>query len=94
MPIRPFPFPFTVGVDLCQVSRIRKIMNSKNENFLRFLRRLLTAREIKYCNALFPEMHGSAGPEKDMLMEYLTGRYALAFTPNPFFPPSPLQIRG
>lgn len=40
----PFPFPLRVGTDICQISRIQRILQSPRAP--RFVRRVLTAEEI------------------------------------------------
>jgi holo-[acyl-carrier protein] synthase len=42
-PLRPFPFPFNVGTDICQISRIHKILVSPRAQ--RFVRRVLAPEE-------------------------------------------------
>ncbi|KAF4126860.1 holo-[acyl-carrier protein] synthase [Geosmithia morbida] len=42
-PLRPFPFPFNVGTDICQISRIHRILRSPRR--ARFARRVLAPEE-------------------------------------------------
>lgn len=45
MPLRPFPLPVNVGIDIVSVNRIRGILLKGHDNFRRYLRRFLTPQE-------------------------------------------------
>lgn len=54
MPIRPFPFPLSVGTDIVHIDRIRKVIDDgKNptHNLVHLARRILTRHErVKFWN--------------------------------------------
>lgn len=45
---RPFPLPFNVGIDICQISRISKILSAnQSRDAMRFIRRVFNAAELE-----------------------------------------------
>lgn len=77
MPLRPFPFALRVGTDICNVSRVRRLVAGKFEgrSYLnRFVRRILTDPEATYFwNRFGPqsELH----TKLDAVAQYLAGRF-------------------
>ncbi|KAI5463184.1 hypothetical protein BGZ63DRAFT_402522 [Mariannaea sp. PMI_226] len=43
-PLRPFPFPLNIGTDICQISRIYRILDSPRA--IRFVNRILAPQEL------------------------------------------------
>ncbi|CAI6337529.1 unnamed protein product [Periconia digitata] len=78
MPPRPFPFPFRVGTDICNISRIRKIIAPTDlrttTRLERFLPKLLTWPERQY----FWNRFGTEPSPKhaDAIAQFLAGRWA------------------
>ena len=60
MPPKPFPFPISVGNDICQISRIFHLLNGQHKN--RFLSKLFTAKEL---NAFRTRIFLQDGEEQD-----------------------------
>lgn len=85
MPIRPFPVPLRVGVDVCNISRIRRIIahneSVSSDRLERFLKRILTKPERLY----FWDRFGPAcriGEKHGTVSEYLAGRYEMCNCPT------------
>ncbi|KAK1472110.1 hypothetical protein CABS01_04753 [Colletotrichum abscissum] len=62
LPPKRFPFPLQVGTDLCQISRIYRILASDKES--RFLRRILTKHERLAIPAVLKSADASATPSE------------------------------
>ncbi|QUC20005.1 uncharacterized protein UV8b_04246 [Ustilaginoidea virens] len=45
LPLRAFPFPLNVGTDICQISRVRRILDSPRRT--RFINRILAPEELE-----------------------------------------------
>ncbi|RAR01866.1 hypothetical protein DDE82_006204 [Stemphylium lycopersici] len=80
MPPRPFPFPFRVGTDICNVSRLRGVITRRYDGdptlpLRQFLKRVFTDHERQYFWKRF-------GPTEDVLAKteaisaFLAGRFA------------------
>lgn len=78
MPIRPFPSPFRIGIDIIRVARMRSLVSQRDDLLQRFLRKIFTTRERRYIKALFPNIPGASKHEVTYLTEYLASRYARA----------------
>ncbi|RMZ73406.1 Holo-[acyl carrier ] synthase [Pyrenophora seminiperda CCB06] len=79
MPLRPFPFLFRVGTDICHVPRIREAITRQNKAspqrpLRQFLKTLLTEHEQQY----FWKRFGSEAPftNVDGVSQFLAGRFA------------------
>jgi phosphopantetheinyl transferase (holo-ACP synthase) len=76
MPIRPFPFSFRIGTDICRVDRIRRIICARQSPTIctrsldRFLRKVLTDSEIKTFRSAKAGVSCST-----VIAEHLAGRY-------------------
>ena len=83
MPLRPFPLPFSVGVDICQISRLHRIVsaeqntNSRRDPRLhRFLRYLMTDyEEFGFWRRTLPTLQTQVTLDRPIL-NHLAGRYA------------------
>ncbi|KAK1531399.1 hypothetical protein CPAR01_11048 [Colletotrichum paranaense] len=62
LPPKRFPFPLQLGTDLCQISRIYRILASDKES--RFLRRILTKHERLAIPAVLKSADASATPSE------------------------------
>ncbi|KAK0371453.1 hypothetical protein CLIM01_11194 [Colletotrichum limetticola] len=62
LPPKRFPFPLQLGTDLCQISRIYRILASDKES--RFLRRILTNHERLAIPAVLKSADASATPSE------------------------------
>jgi holo-[acyl-carrier protein] synthase len=72
--LRPFPFPLNIGTDICQISRVYRILASPRAT--RFVNRILAPEELAHHDARLQVLtrapsarsHGKtsdAVPEKD-----------------------------
>jgi len=68
-----------VGIDLCEVDRIRELLEKDKE---RFVRRVYREREIAYCDARRrPEMHYAARfAAKEAFLKAVGGGWKLGWT--------------
>jgi holo-[acyl-carrier protein] synthase len=78
MPLRPFPFPFRVGTDICNVSRLRTIITRRSDNeplrpLRQYLRRVLTDHERQYFWKRFGPEEAVLG-KMDAVSQFLAGR--------------------
>ena len=70
-PLRPFPLALSVGTDICQVSRIRAILDSPRR--ARFVGRVLTATEIaRHADKL----DWAACESRPSVAAFVAGRFA------------------
>jgi holo-[acyl-carrier protein] synthase len=76
MPVRPFPFSFRIGTDICRVDRIRRIICARQSPAIcatsldRFLRKVLTDGEISTFRSAKAGVSCST-----QIAEHLAGRY-------------------
>jgi phosphopantetheinyl transferase (holo-ACP synthase) len=74
MPLRPFPFPISIGTDIASINRVQKIIEQGHDNFRRYIRRFLTEREQR----LILRQHGDADLSDPMtvrrISQHLAGR--------------------
>ncbi|KAF9693962.1 hypothetical protein EKO04_007982 [Ascochyta lentis] len=80
MPPRPFPLPLRVGIDLCNVPRIKALITKKlngNKGSLlhAFLSKILTHPERSYFRERFGN-NESVFRNADNVAHYLAGRFA------------------
>lgn len=55
--LRPFPLPFNVGIDICQISRISKILGAnQSRDAMRFVQRVLNAVELENNTSRLKEL--------------------------------------
>ncbi|CAO2652780.1 Nn.00g021910.m01.CDS01 [Neocucurbitaria sp. VM-36] len=80
MPPRPFPYPLRVGIDICNVSRLRAIITRTSDDkpsrsLSQFIIRILTYPERVYFRNRFgpPE---EALNKVDAVAQFLAGRFA------------------
>ncbi|KAH0536129.1 hypothetical protein FGG08_006972 [Glutinoglossum americanum] len=81
MPSRPFPYPISVGIDICKIHRIYDLISKDNGKWHRpFLRKIFNPRELKALQQTLKEKqlpptngqtHNTRG-----LAEFLAGRWA------------------
>ncbi|KAI4643576.1 hypothetical protein J4E93_006586 [Alternaria ventricosa] len=82
MPPRPFPFPFRVGTDICNVQRVRSIITPRAGSegeplrpLRHYLKRVFTEHERQYFwNRFGPEE--SVLEKADVISKFLAGRFA------------------
>ncbi|CAG5145107.1 uncharacterized protein ALTATR162_LOCUS1654 [Alternaria atra] len=80
MPLRPFPFPFRVGTDVCNISRLRAVLTRHYGGeplrpLHQYLRRVLTDHERQYFwNRFGPEE--TISKKIDSVSQFLAGRFA------------------
>ncbi|KAF2141403.1 uncharacterized protein K452DRAFT_309171 [Aplosporella prunicola CBS 121167] len=84
MPPRPFPYPFHVGIDICSIPRIRRLMTSKSSHadidpnkFRRFLFRLFSFPEILDFSDKHPDLFNpdlAPSPAKEAMIKAFTPR--------------------
>ncbi|KZF23587.1 4'-phosphopantetheinyl transferase [Xylona heveae TC161] len=79
MPPRPFPFPLNVGIDICQISRVRALIarNDNGQRLSRLARRIFNPIEqlsfeskLAACRTNFPEDPFTP------LAQWMAGRFA------------------
>ncbi|KAL6710897.1 hypothetical protein ACN47E_006772 [Coniothyrium glycines] len=80
MPLRPFPYPFRVGTDICHIPRIRSLItrgksDDSSQMLDRFLKRVLTGPERDYFHARF-ETGVKKTLQYDTIARFLAGRFA------------------
>ncbi|KAG9191863.1 holo-[acyl-carrier protein] synthase [Alternaria panax] len=80
MPLRPFPYPFQVGTDICNVSRLRAVLTRDYGGeplrpLHQYLRRVLTDHERQYFwNRFGPEE--AIAKKMASVSQFLAGRFA------------------
>ncbi|KAF7682128.1 hypothetical protein GT037_001104 [Alternaria burnsii] len=80
MPLRPFPYPFRVGTDICHVLRLRAVLMRHHRGeplrpLHQYLRRVLTDHERQYFwNRFGPEE--TISKRMDSVSKFLAGRFA------------------
>jgi holo-[acyl-carrier protein] synthase len=82
MPPRPFPYQLRIGIDVCNVPRIRNAISRSGAINLPilnlFLRRVLTSPERAYFwNRFGTEAH----TKPDAVSQFLAGRYVVSRRP-------------
>jgi holo-[acyl-carrier protein] synthase len=81
MPPRPFPFTLRLGTDICNVSRVRRLLARKGDSMLylkKFTKRVLTEPECAYFFGRFgPKTHIESN--LDTVSEFLAGRLVKQF---------------
>ena len=79
MPLRPFPFPLSIGTDIASIHRVQRIIERGNDNFRRYIRRFLTEGEQR----LILRQHGDADfsdpASVRRLSQHLAGRYGMIY---------------
>ncbi|OAL03388.1 hypothetical protein IQ06DRAFT_302387 [Phaeosphaeriaceae sp. SRC1lsM3a] len=77
MPPRPFPYTLRVGTDICNVSRIRRLVAREGDRHYleKFTRRILTAPERTYFWQRFGPSH-DVDSRLDVVSNFLAGRFA------------------
>ncbi|KAK5699677.1 hypothetical protein LTR97_005806 [Elasticomyces elasticus] len=81
MPLRPFPFPMSIGTDIVHAPRIQTLI-SKGEgkartlNLYRFMNHLLSSREQQLFWNSFGDTRNVYGLKLDTSTKWLAGRWA------------------
>ncbi|KAF2161862.1 hypothetical protein M409DRAFT_58644 [Zasmidium cellare ATCC 36951] len=82
MPARPFPFPLSIGTDICRTARIHKLISrpavegQKQSPLLHFMNRFLTFREQNDFWKKFGTIPNVADKKFDAITMHLAGRWA------------------
>ncbi|KAI9844802.1 MAG: hypothetical protein M1837_005220 [Sclerophora amabilis] len=88
MPPKPFPFPVSIGIDICHIPRIREIITKdENKRLDRFTRRIFNTSERPDAQKLIDRYHRTRRREEQSveahrnttllrLAEWLAGRFA------------------
>lgn len=78
MPPRPFPYPFSIGIDIIRVKRVHDILlraQRKPGHRERFLRRFLTPGEVVEFQTRFRGASDGSDAYLSLLSKHLAGRY-------------------
>lgn len=78
MPPRPFPSRLSIGVDICDVRRVRAIISKSSRNFEHFLRRILTFREADTFSKRYGQSEAilsSSQADLRKVADHLASRY-------------------
>ena len=77
MPLRPFPFPLSVGTDIISINRVRRILHEGNDNFKRYLRRFLPEQEHRPLLRKYGDADLSEPETMKGFSHFVAGRYAV-----------------
>ncbi|KAI9812423.1 MAG: hypothetical protein M1827_004654 [Pycnora praestabilis] len=78
MPPKPFPYPLGVGIDICHIPRIRRLITKDNGKYLdQFARRIFNSYEWEHFQVKLEDAKNASHKDyMDGIAQWLAGRFA------------------